>query len=676
MQRRQPSRKRRPETCKQREKRVELVAMAGVEIEVGVLASCDLTLLGGFGLRTSDGRDPALSTRKDRLLLAYLALNADRSLARERLAGLLWGDRAETQARDSLRHSLAAIRQAFRQSELDPIASDRDFVSFNPNGIAIDVIDFERLASDAQARVNAILLYRGPLLDGIDGIDGMTPEFEAWLAPERERLAAIAVRLVEQIAELSTPSESASSLARQLLARDPLCEPVYRALMRLRVAEGDRAAALKLFATCRDMLNKELGATPDLLTETLYRDILTDRSAHAASTEHTVCGSVRPSIAVLPFNNLSHNPDLDHLCEGLAEDITTGLGRFRLLFVIDRHSSSIIAKQVADVTEIGKRLGVAHLVQGSLQRQGERVRVTVRLVDAATRRQLWGEAYDHAFTDLTNVPDTISRALISTLQERVESALTEQSHRKPKMAAYECLLRGVKHLRGYEPDDNARAVELFQQAMDLDPDYALARAYRGFADVVLHNYDEAPSDILGKSMDMALSAMKLDAEDGRILWIVGMIYGASGDLKTEKKYYDRAIALNPNDANVIASSGVLCALLGQWDEGIDRMRQAMRLNPYHPEWYWDDLGTVLYMAKRYEDAIEAFLHRAEPGHWVQSRLAACYAQLGRMEDATKAASKVLQMKPDFSISKLRRTGWGSDEPENLRNGMRKAGLPE
>jgi TolB-like protein len=637
------------------------------------LAACSLTLLGGLGLRSAGGKELALSTRKDRLLLAYLALNSARPLARDRLAGLLWGDRGETQARDSLRQSLAAIRQAFRQVDLDPIVSSRDSVSFHPNGIEIDAITFEQLASEPSTRARAAALYRGALLEGIDGV---TPDLEAWLGPERERLASIAVGLVEQIAQSSASSEAAICLARQLLARDPLCEPVYRALMRLHVAGGERAAALKLYATCRDTLKRELSATPDLPTETLYRDILTGRPARSTASQPVKPAADRPSIAVLPFSNLSGDPELDHLCEGLAEDIITGLGRFQLLFVIDRHSSSMIAKQETDIAEIGRRLGVVHLVQGSLQRQGDRVRITVRLLDAATRAQVWGEAYDHPLSDLATIPDTITRALVSTLHGRVESALMEQGRRKPKLAAYDCVLRGIKHLRGYAPSDNERAVELFQQAVELDPDYALAHAYRGFADVVLHNYDETPSDILARSLEMASMALQMDSHDGRIHWILGMICGASGDLKGEEQHYQRAMALNPNDANVIASSGALCALIGRAEEGIERIRQAMRLNPYHPEWYWIDLGIVFYMARRYDDAIEAYRQRSKPGHWVWSRLAACYAQLGRKEEAAAAVAHVLQLKPDFSIAKLRRAGWGTAESQHVKDGMRKAGLPE
>jgi len=637
------------------------------------LAACSLTLLGGLGLRSADGRELALSTRKDRLLLAHLAMNAGRPLARDRLAGLLWGDRAETQARDSLRQSLAAIRQAFRNAALDPIISDRDSVTFNSSGIDIDVVNFERMAGEVPVRAHAAALYRGALLEGIDGT---TPEFEIWLRPERERLASAAVRLVERIAQSKEPSESAACLARQLLARDPLCEPVYRALMRLHAATGDRGAALKLYATCRDTMKSELGVVPDLQTESLYRDILTDRPVKGVATDTTRPATDRPSIAVLPFSNLSRNPDLDHLCEGLAEDIITGFGRFHLLFVIDRYSSSTIAKQETDVAEIGKRLGVAHLVQGSLQRQGDRVRITVRLLDAETRAQMWGEAYDHPLSDLANIPDTITGALISTLHGRVENALVEQSRHKPKMVAYDCVLRGIKHLRGYAPDDNERAIELFQQAMDLDPDYALARAYRGFADIVAHGYEDTPPELLSRARDMATEAVRMDEHDGRCHWLLGVIHSYCGNLREEERHYRRALALNPNDANVLSTIGSLIAALGRYDEGIEHVRKAMQLNPYHPEWYWTSLGNIFYNAHRYEDSLEAYGHKSNRNYWVMSRFAACYAQLGRMDEARVAAAEVIRIKPDFAFSKLRRANWSANDTEHLWDGMRKAGLPE
>lgn len=637
------------------------------------MGACSLTLLGGFGLRSADGRELALSTRKDRLLLAYLALSPGRPLARDRLAGLLWGDRGETQARDSLRQSLAAIRQAFRQAGLDPVMADRETVTFEPAGIDIDAAAFARMAQDHAACAQAASLYRGDLLEGIDGA---TPEFEAWLRPERERLASIAIRLVEAEAARGQPNDAARHLAQHLLSRDRLCEPVYRALMRLHAAGGERAAALKLYAVCREALKQELDITPDLQTETLYRDILTDRASPSQPAQPTDAAAERPSIAVLPFSNLSSDPEFAHLCDGVAEDITTGLGRFRLLFVIDRHSSSAISQQTTDVAEIGRRLGVARLVQGSLQKLGERVRITVRLIDAASRAQLWGESYDVPLSDILTLPDKVTGAIVSTLYSRVEFSLLEQSRRKPTLGAYECVLRGMKHLRGYGPDDNKRAVALFQRAIDLDPDYALARAYRAFAEVVLHGYSDALDEVLEQAMALATTAVELDESDGRCHWILGAIHVYRGDLHSAERHYQRAIALNPNDANAVGGSGRLLAFRGRLEEGIDRIREAMRLNPYHPEWYWVNLGSVLYAARRYADAAEAFGRVTGGGYWVRCRLAGCYAQLDLMNEATEAAAEALRLRPDFSLAKLRLRECQAGEAEHIKDGLRKAGLPE
>jgi DNA-binding SARP family transcriptional activator len=202
------------------------------------LGACRLTLLGGFALESGDGKALALPTRKDRLLLAYLALSAGKPQTRDRLAGLLWGDRAETQARDSLKQALAGIRQAFRQAGLDPVHADRDSVTLLPDGIAVDAVDFARLAAEAGACVRSAALYRGDLLDGIDGV---TAEFEEWLRPERQRLGALAARVVEELAlpgALAAAADEAIRLGNSLLARDRLCEPVYRALMQVHARRG------------------------------------------------------------------------------------------------------------------------------------------------------------------------------------------------------------------------------------------------------------------------------------------------------------------------------------------------------------------------------------------------------------------------------------------------------
>ena len=640
------------------------------------MVACRLTLLGGFALESGEGGELTLPTRKDRLLLAYLALSAGKPQARDRLAGLLWGDRAEAQARDSLKQALAGIRQAFRQAGLDPLRADRESVTFEPDGIEIDAIEFASLATAATTPDRTATLYRGDLLDGIDGV---TAEFEEWLRPERQRLGDLAVRVLERLALSSTPNgvfDEAIRLGRCLLARDRLREPVYRALMGLHARQGERAEALKLYAACREALKQDLGVAPDARTEELYRDILTDRLPPSSAAFQSERTPDRPSIAVLPFSNLSGDPDLAHLCDGITEDTITGLGRFHLLFVIDRHSSSAVSEQISDVAEIGRRLGVCYLVQGSLQRLGDGVRITVRLIDAGSRAQLWGEAYNCALSEILAVPDKVTGAIVSTLHNRVESSLLEQSRRKPTLASYECVLRGIKHLRGYGPDDNRRAVELFQQAVDLDPDYALARAYRAFADVVLHGYADAPAAVLAQALSLAASAVELDDGDGRCHWILGVIHVYRGDLNSAERHYQRALALNPNDANVIAGLGRHLAFLGRPEEGVDRVREAMRLNPYHPEWYWNQLGMVLYAARKYADAAEAFGRVTQPGYWVLCRLAGCYAQMNRMNEAAAAAAEARRLRPDVSLAKLKFPQWGPTETEHILDGMRKAGLPE
>jgi TolB-like protein/Tfp pilus assembly protein PilF len=468
---------------------------------------------------------------------------------------------------------------------------------------------------------------------------------------------------------------AAVRLGHHLLGRDRLCEPVYRALMRLHAGNQERSAALKIYASCRDAMKQDLGIVPEAQTEELYRDILTDRPASPVLLERGPEAD-RPSIAVLPFSNLSGDPNLAYLCDGITEDIITGLGRFRLLFVIDRHSSWAVTQQISDVAEIGRRLGVVHLVQGSLQKFGERVRITVRLVEGASRAQLWGETFEAPLSEILAVPDKVTAAIVSTLHSRVETTLLEQSRRKPKLAAYECLLRGLKHLRGYGPDDNKHALELFQQAIDLDPGYARARAYRGFVDVVLHGYSDAPDEILNKALALITAAIELDDSDGHCHFLRGIIQRYRGDNDSAEQHYQRALALNPNDANVVVASGRLLAYRGHLEEGIDRIREGMRLNPYHPEWYWVNLGSVLYEVGQYADAAAAFGRIATPGYWVMCRIAGCHAQLGRMEEAKEVAAKALQLRPNFSVAKLRLRECQPAVAERIREGLRKAGLPE
>lgn len=619
-----------------------------------------------------------MPNRKDRLLLAFLGLQAGRPVSRDKLAGLLWADRAEEQARGSLRQSLAALRSTFGADADAILLAGRDSVSVKPDVLVVDTLDFERAAASLSSPLGATILYHGPLLDGFEA---PSPEYGQWLLPERQRLEDLAVSVVERVAASEISQQTLASailLARQLLGRDRLREPVYRALMRMLAKDNQRSEAIKLFAQCEAALTEELGVKAAEETRKIYLAIL--NGAPTADREKIQTspapGGERPSIAIMPFQNISREPELDMLCEGLAEDITSGLGRFKLFSVIDRFSSAEIAKSTSDALEIGKRLGVDLVVQGSLQRQQESLRMTVKLVDTATRAQKWSGQFTLKPAEILSAPEKIMAAVLPSINSQVESTLVEKSRRKPALTAYEHLLIGIRHLRGYEPDDNRLAIEHFDMAIAADPDFALALAYRGFADIVYHGYDETPPDILEAAMALIRRASVLDPEEPRIWWLMGIGMSYAGSFDEEEQCYRKSVELNPSDANAVVAFASLTVARGQHELGLSMYREAFRLNPYHPEWYWVDYGSSLYLAGKYEEAIESYSHRRNPHVWVLSRMAACYAQLDRIDEAKAVVDRIMKLNPEFRLSQQRSGGWSADDAARFYAGMLKAGLPE
>lgn len=642
------------------------------------MPQCQLNLFGGWSLTDPDGAELALPTRKDRQLLAYLAIQGGRPHSREKLASLLWADRAEEQARDSLRQSLTALRRAFRAAGLDPITSDRSQASLDRAIVATDVTAFSEGCIGAAPSAVLADLYRGPFLEGLDA---STQEFERWVTQERQRLATMAEQLVCTASISVLPSgdtEAALRLGRRLLAEDSTLESVYRATMRLSRTRGDRVTALKIYATCRDSLRDELGVEPDHETEWLYRDILTDGTAELPTPVEVLADTSpsKPSIAIIPFANLTGTESLNFLCEGLAEDVSTGLGRFRSLFVIDRYSAATVASATSDTVEIGKRLGAAALVQGSIQASNSRLRITVRLVDSASRAQTWSDVFECATGDAPGIPDQIVNAIIATVHNRTEHAVADRPKGKPSMAAYEFTMRGIKHLRGYAPDDNEKALALFRDALRVEPDYPLAQAYLAFAEVVANNYDSAPRALLIDCKTRIDQALALDPDDGRIHWLLAFLHSYLREFDEEKLRLERALALNPNDANAKSTYGSVLAGLGQHEEGLGQMREAMRLNPFHPEWYWVSLGNAFLVARRYADSIEAYKRRTRPQVWVLTRMAICFAHMGRTAEAREMTRRVLEINPAFRISTFRNGAWSDEDIAHMHEGMRLAGLPE
>jgi tetratricopeptide (TPR) repeat protein len=219
---------------------------------------------------------------------------------------------------------------------------------------------------------------------------------------------------------------------------------------------------------------------------------------------------------------------------------------------------------------------------------------------------------------------------------------------------------------------------LFESAVGLDPHYALAHAYLAWALLVEHGYGDAPNAIKDRALETALTGVRLDPGDGRCHRVLAIAYHHRGEFDLALSHFERAVGLNPNDANGIARMGLALATAGgRAEEGIELIRQAMRLNPFHPESYWDDLAVAAYAARRYEEALEA--NRQIVGrkqYWYFARIAACYAQLGRVDEAHAQAIETLRLKPDFRLSAVRLFYKNPADAEHVLDGMRKAGLPD
>jgi TolB-like protein len=649
------------------------------------LVACSLSLLGGFALEGGDGGKLALPTRKDRLLLAYLALSGGRPQSRERLAGLLWADRAEAQARDSLKQALAEIRQMFRQNGLDPVQADRGFVIFETKAIMVDAVEFMRLAADTQAADRAAALYRGNLLDGIDGV---TTEFEEWLLPERERLGDLAVRVLEQLALSSTPnrvSDEAIRLGRCLLARDRIREPVYRALMGLHARQGERAEALKLYAACRDALKQDLGVAPDGKTEELYRDILTDRPSAPTSASEAEPTLACPSIAVLPFGNLSGDADLGHLCDGITEDIITELSRFRALFVIARHSSFAFKGKAVTVQQVGRELGVEYVLEGSVRRAGTRVRIIAQLVDTRTGAHIWAERVDREIGDLFVMQDEVTQHIVATIAHRVGKTEQARAARKrpEAMRAHDYVLRAWAIIAEETSEANQQSRALYEKALALEPTNMLALT--GLAWTYVTEWESRwsnPADAaLEHAYKLARQALFLDSTDYQTHLLFGYVQKRRKQFADALVHCEHVVAMNSNDADGIAHMGSLLVALGRFSEALDWYQKAVRLNPLHPAWYLWGIGEAHYGARQYEQAISplrAAVNRFPTYVTPRRHLAATYAQMGRLDEARAEVAAIRKLDPSVCLAMYRERICYEKfaDRDHYLDGLRKAGLPE
>jgi adenylate cyclase len=397
----------------------------------------------------------------------------------------------------------------------------------------------------------------------------------------------------------------------------------------------------------------------------------------------------RPSIAVLPFESLSDDPDLGHFADGLTENIITGLSRFRDLFVIARHSSFAYKHKGAKIADVCRDLGVRYVLEGSIQRSGDRVRIAAQLIDGATSRHLWVERYDRRIEDVFVLQDEVTEMIVGTLATAYGGRLHKAWQERPGGAsvrnfqAFDCFLRGIEIMDHFTEEENKRAREFFHKAVQLDPKYGKAYAKLAWTYIseVTCGWSEDSAESLARGFEFATRAIECDDDEAWGHWALAGYGLYRGEHDRTISEFQKALELNPAAADVIADFGWCLSYSGRAGEGLELTQKAMRLNPHYPDYWARQLGQIYYDSGRYEEAVAILesirdLNTAS----IHLYLAASQAALGHIGEAQKAIQRAVEVDPRATIA--RRTSAelapyrSRRDLERFRENLRKAGLPE
>jgi len=391
----------------------------------------------------------------------------------------------------------------------------------------------------------------------------------------------------------------------------------------------------------------------------------------------------KPSIAVLPFENLSGDPEQEYFSDGITEDIITDLSKISGLFVIARHSVFTYKGKAIKIAKVGQELGVRHVLEGSVRKANGRVRITAQLVDTTTEGHLWAERYDRDLKDIFALQDEVTQKIVGALAVKLTEDEQERLMHKytDNMEAYDLYLQGVEYRNRFTKGANVQARQMFERAIDLDPEFALAYAVLGFTHFHERTFGWSQDP---QSLEHAfeLAQRTLDLDDS-LSWghhLLGKVYLWKKQYEKAIAELKKAIALSPNDADQLVGLGYILNFAGKPEEAIELVKKAMRLNPRYPVVYLWELGHAYFLTGRYEEAIETLksvLDRSSdfmPAHLL---LAASYSELGRQEEAQAEAAEIVRLKsPQDSLEAWKQRLPYKDQAviERLLDSLRKAGL--
>jgi TolB-like protein/Flp pilus assembly protein TadD len=392
----------------------------------------------------------------------------------------------------------------------------------------------------------------------------------------------------------------------------------------------------------------------------------------------------KPSIAVLPFENLSGDPEQEFFAEGMVEEIITALSRFKSLFVIARHSSFTFKGKAVDIKEVGRRLGVRYVLEGSVRKASGKVRITGQLIDAVTGAHLWADRFERDLTDVFALQDEVTIAVVSAIEPKMlQEEIAMAARRRPEnLTAYDFYLRAMPHYYLMTREGLAEAIRLAHRALELDPRFGAVAALGGLCHMqnVVLGYANDPQFDRKEAVRLVRLALSIDESDPETLARASVISAfIVGDSEAEIEMADRAVALNPNSWSTWNGRGWVYNYAGLPEEAIRSFERAIRTSPVDPRLYGTltGIGQALIELRRFDEAIVVLKKalRQNPSNSGTYRcLASAFAHLGRDAEARDAAARVLEIDLAFTISAL--IARVPKNSELFIEGLRKAGLPE
>jgi adenylate cyclase len=391
----------------------------------------------------------------------------------------------------------------------------------------------------------------------------------------------------------------------------------------------------------------------------------------------------KPSIAVLPFTNLSDDREQEYFADGIVEDIITALARTGWLFVIARNSSFSYKGACPDVRVVGRELGVRYVLEGSIRRAEARVRIACQLIEAATGGHIWADRYEGEIADIFDLQDRISGSVVGAIEPHLRQAEIVRATAKPtaSLDAYDFYLRALPQFYRFTREGTQTAMELLRRALALDVNYSRAKALLGWVHVIRISAGWADSDEVSQAIQLAEAVLETDHDDSSTIAMAAQILGYLGpDLAVARMAAERALSLSPNSAQVLLAAGWVYSHAGDATGAIDFFQRGIRLSPRDPAMpvFLAGIGMAYLQAGRDEDAIAAFRRQMLvcPNPVPLRGLITVLIRLGRTDEARIAAAKMLRLWPEFRVSTVQVPFWNADFAQEQRDACRLAGLPE